>query len=223
MIRYSKPQRDKREQVIRMSFIKTIEESEAQGKLAEIYSRVQSGDGQVDNVLKVHSLRPHTLQGHMTLYKSVLHHSGNSVPKWFLETIGVLVSRLNGCAYCAQHHTAGMQRLVDEDSSLGEDAFERYIQALDSTRPGEPFSAQQQSALVYARKLTVNPGSIDAADIENMRTSGLADEEILEINQVASYFAYANRTVSGLGVNIEGEEVGLSPGDSDDPNNWGHH
>jgi hypothetical protein len=39
---------------------------------------------------------------------------------------------------------------------------------------------------------------------------------------VVSYFAYANRTVLGLGVNTDGDVLGLSPGDNDDPDNWSH-
>ena len=202
-----------------MSYITVIDEQEAQGRLADLYARIKSPDGQVDNVLKVHSLRPHSLQGHMTLYKSVLHHSGNRLPKWFLEAIGVLVSRLNECHYCEQHHTAGMTRLLGFSSP---NDIESHLDALDMIQPGEPFDSAQQAALVYARKLTLTPGEIDAGDIEAMREAGLDDGEILEVNQVAAYFAYANRTVSGLGVNTEGEVIGLSPGDSDDPENWGH-
>jgi len=40
------------------------------------------------------------LLGHMTLYKNVLHNSNNTLPKWYLETLGVYVSSLNNCAYC---------------------------------------------------------------------------------------------------------------------------
>jgi hypothetical protein len=40
---------------------------------------------------------------------------------------------------------------------------------------------------------------------------------------VAAYFAYANRTVVGLGVSAEGEQLGLAPDDSNDPDNWNHH
>ena len=36
------------------------------------------------------------------------------------------------------------------------------------------------------------------------------------------YFNYANRTVLGLGVDIAGEILGLSPGDNEDEGNWGH-
>ena len=55
-----------------------------------------------------------------------------------------------------------------------------------------------------------------------MRDEGWDDGEILEINQVVSYFNYANRTVNGLGVTTDGDVLGLSPNDSDDPDNWGH-
>ena len=56
-----------------------------------------------------------------------------------------------------------------------------------------------------------------------MRDAGLDDGEILEINQVTAYFAYANRMVLGLGIDTDGDIVGLSPGDSSDPDNWSHH
>ena len=55
-----------------------------------------------------------------------------------------------------------------------------------------------------------------------MRDAGLDDGEILEVNQVTAYFSYANRTVLGLGVNTKGDILGLSPGDSSDPDNWSH-
>ena len=59
-------------------------------------------------------------------------------------------------------------------------------------------------------------------DFQKLREPGFPDGEILEINQVANYFNYANRTVLGLGVNIDGDIPGLSPNDSSDPNNWSH-
>ena len=58
-----------------MSWIKTIDYAEAEGPLKRMYNRVKGPDDNVDNVLSIHSLRPHTLTGHMTLYKSVLHNT----------------------------------------------------------------------------------------------------------------------------------------------------
>ena len=60
------------------------------------------------------------------------------------------------------------------------------------------------------------------ADIVELRNAGFDDGEILEINQVTAYFAYANRMVLGLGVKTDGDIIGLSPGDSSDPHNWSH-
>ena len=59
-------------------------------------------------------------------------------------------------------------------------------------------------------------------DIEILRAAGLDDGQILEINQVTAYFNYANRTVLGLGIDTDGDIIGLSPGDSSDPDNWSH-
>jgi len=55
-----------------------------------------------------------------------------------------------------------------------------------------------------------------------MRGAGFSDAEILEINQVAAYFAYANRTALGLGVVAMEATLGLSPSDSSNPNSWKH-
>jgi len=201
-----------------MTFINVISPARASGRLHKIYQRVQAPDGQVDNVLQVHSLRPHTLEGHMAIYKAVLHHTGNCLPEWYLEAIGVLVSQLNGCTYCASHHSAGLKRLLKADSM----DINAYMLALEDKQPGEPFSPREQSGLVYARKLTKTPGEIGTADIDTLRGAGFDDGEILEINQVTAYFAYANRTVSGLGVNTGGEVLGQSPVTGDDNCGWSH-
>ena len=50
-----------------------------------------------------------------------------------------------------------------------------------------------------------------------MRAAGYTDGDVLEINQVTAYFAYANRTVLGLGCSTEENILGLSPNQSDEP------
>ena len=99
-----------------MAWITVIDYAEADGRLRAAYDKVKGPQGEVDNVLSVHSLRPHTLEGHMALYRATLHHSANVLPLWFLETIGVWVSSLNRCAYCVAHHTRGMRRALRDDA-----------------------------------------------------------------------------------------------------------
>jgi len=198
-----------------MPFIKVIDPESATGRLAKIYARVSGPDGQVDNVMQIHGLRPHSLEGHMGLYKAVLHHPRNSLPLWFLETIGVQVSMLNKCSYCARHHSAGLKRIFSGEP----ERFEAIISELKLDEPGSPFSVAERAALTYVRQLTSDPAGITNEHIEKMRVAGLEDGEILELNQVAAYFAYANRTVTGLGVTTDGEKLGLSPKNDE---NWSH-
>ena len=198
-----------------MPYIKIISPEQASGRLSKIYQRVSGPGGQVDNVLQIHSLRPHTLEGHMALYKAVLYHPRNKLPTWFLECIGVLVSRLNDCSYCARHHSVGIRRHLKEKLHQ----YDSYLEQLEAGDPGDPFTAAEQAALQYARQLTLAPGSVGPADISVLKEAGLKDGQILEINQVTAYFAYANRTVTGLGVDTTGEVLGLAPDKSED---WHH-
>ncbi|MCZ6559860.1 MAG: peroxidase-related enzyme [Gammaproteobacteria bacterium] len=199
-----------------MNWIKTIDPADADGEIDEFYRKIAGPDGQVDNILKAHSLRPHTLNGHMAIYKAVLHHHANKLPRYLLELIGVYVSRLNDCEYCVAHHQEGLRKLLANEAN-----FEVMISALETDVWGDVFDAREKAALNYARQLTTNPGSVSEAAVTVLRDAGCSDGEILEINQVTAYFAYANRTVLGLGVSHEDEELGQSPS-SDNPENRGH-
>ena len=174
-----------------MTWINTVSYEESAGDLRNLYDRIKGPDNNVDNIMLAHSLRPHTMQGHMTLYKYVLHHPRNALPKAYLEAIGVYVSSLNDCQYCVEHHFAGMARLLNDDKRAA-----NIREALQNHMPADAFSGAE--------------------------LAGLDDGEILEINQVTAYFSYANRTVLGLGVATDGDIIGLSPGDSSDPDNWSH-
>ena len=202
----------------KMSWIEIVSYAGAGSKLRTIYDRVKGPDGKVDNVLMVHGLRPHTLEGHMALYKQVLHNSANTVPKWFLETLGVWVSSLNRCGYCVEHHFAGLKRLLKDDTRAN--AIRAAIESRDISTA--PLDAAQKLALRYAGILTREPSALTRVIIGELRDAGFTDGEILEINQVSAYFSYANRTVLGLGCSLEDGELGLSPGNSDNPDDWNH-
>ena len=201
-----------------MPWIETVAYEDANGKLKALYDRVKGPDNNVDNIMMMHSLRPHTMEGHMALYKYVLHHRDNTIDKWFLETIGVWVSTLNKCEYCVKHHFAGLKRLLADDKKATQ-----LKAAIDSDNiAAAPLDERQKTAMEYTRRLTHNLTGVLEDIIKKMRAAGYSDGEILEINQVAAYFNYANRTVLGLGCSTEGDILGLSPNNNNDPDDWGH-
>ena len=154
----------------------------------------------------------------MAIYKSVLHHAHNALPKWYLETIGVWVSSLNHCDYCVEHHFSGLKRLLDDSQRAG------ALRAAIETRniDAAPLDETQKLGVIYADQLTVNPVALTEDLVNQLRSAGFSDGEILEINQITAYFNYANRTVLGLGCSIDGDILGLSPNNSDNPDDWSH-
>ena len=154
-----------------MTWINTIKPEEAEGELARVYRQVSGPAGQVDNILKAHSLRLHSLRGHMALYKNVLHHSGNEVPKWLLEALGVYVSLLNQCDYCVHHHRVGMAREInDGERSAAVEA------ALRSDSPSDALDPAQAALFDYARTLTLDPSAVTEAMIDRLLNSASRDD-----------------------------------------------
>lgn len=200
-------------------WISHVPYAQSSGRLRTLYDRIKGPGDNVDNIMMAHSLRPHSMEGHMTLYKYVLHHPGNETPKWFLEALGVFVSLLNGCSYCVEHHYSGMARLI------GDEARAKAVRAaLESGDFAGAFTEEERAALTYARALTTAPADTAGlkAGVDAMRSAGVDDGRILEVNQVVAYFAYANRTVLGLGISTDGDILGLSPGNAEDPDDWSH-
>jgi uncharacterized peroxidase-related enzyme len=200
-----------------MTWIATVAFEDATGKVRQLYERIKGPDNNVDNIMMAHSLRPHTMEGHMAIYKNVIHHPRNTLPKWLLEAVGVYVSLINKCDYCIEHHYVGMRRLLNDDERSSE-----IRTALEAEDPERAFGGRELAALRYAAVLTRTPTDISPEDLDALREASLDDGEILEVNQVAAYFNYANRTVLGLGINKDGDIIGLSPTDGEDMDNWSH-
>ncbi len=185
------------------AWIKMIPENEATGTLKDMYAEAMTPHGTVDNVMKVHSLRPHTMHGHVTLYKSVLHHPDITLPLWFLEVIASYTSIKNKCDYSLTHHFMNARRLLKNDRRADE-----IYAALQEGQPQQAFAGKELVLLEYAAKLTTDVANLAEADIEALRHAGCDDGEILEVNQVVAYFNYSNRLLNGLGVTTEGDSIG---------------
>ncbi|MEE8541295.1 MAG: peroxidase-related enzyme [Desulfobacterales bacterium] len=186
-----------------MTWIKTILPEEATGDLKNIYQKTQSPHGTVDNVYISKSLRPQTILGHDTLYKSVLHHPDNVLPTWFLELVATYTSLLNRCDYAFTHHGSNFRTLLGN-----EEQADKIMVALDNGDPASVFSGKELEFLRYTRILTESPADITEAHIQAMRDAGADDGEILEVNQTCACFNYSNRSLSGLGVEIGSDRVG---------------
>ena len=185
------------------AWIKMISDEEADSDLLDVLQLARTPHGTVDNVMRVHSLRPNTMRGHVVLYRAALHDDANTLPMWLQETISSYVSILNHCEYSLANHWANARHLMDD----GEMA-DRVEAALHERRPEAEFDGLELALLHYAEKLTLTPGDMVQEDVDGLRDAGVDDGQILEANQIIGYFNYANRCLNGLGVSTGNDVVG---------------
>ncbi len=198
------------------AWIKMVDDGDASAELKEALDEARTPHGTVDNVMRVHSLRPGTMRGHVQLYRAVLHDDANKVPMWLQEVIASYVSALNDCDYSFSNHWANARHLLLTERGA-EPAFADKIEtALKNDAPEQVFDGAELAMLRYARKLTREPGSMAEDDVALMRREGVDDGEILEVNQVIGYFNYVNRLLNGLGVTLAGDIVGYYAGEGED-------
>ena len=186
------------------AWIDMISDEDASKELREVLDIARTPHGTVDNVMRVHSLRPNTMKGHVTLYRAALHDETNTIPMWFQETVSSYVSILNNCQYSLENHWKNAAHLIGDTKKAQE-----IEKALWSKSPEDVFDGVELQMLRYAEKLTLRPSDMVQADVKALKSMGADDGEILELNQIIGYFNYVNRLLNGLGVTTSGDTVGF--------------
>jgi len=185
------------------AWIRMISDEEADDTLLDVLKLARTPHGTVDNVMRVHSLRPSTMRGHVILYRAALHDDTNTLPTWLQETISSYVSILNDCPYSLANHWKNAAHLIGD-----KDRADSIETALHARQPETVFDGRELALMRYTEKLTLHPGTMMKADVDALKAAGLDDGEILEANQIIGYFNYVNRLLNGLGVSTAGDVVG---------------
>ncbi|PID63083.1 MAG: peroxidase [Ignavibacteriae bacterium] len=180
-----------------MTWINIIEKEKAQGSIKEVYSNIEKEHGKLSNIMKAQSLDPNSLKNHLDLYLSVMFNE-TTLKREERELISVVVSVLNNCSYCINHHAEALNKFWKD---------EEKVKRLIANYKKIDFSIRELAILNYAEKLTVTPGLVTEIDIQNLRIHNISDEEILNINLIVSYFNFVNRIANGLGVEFSEDEV----------------
>jgi uncharacterized peroxidase-related enzyme len=92
------------------------------------------------------------------------------------------------------HHRRGLRRLL-KDAEL--------VARIESDHTEAGLDGRRTAMLRYAEKLTRSPSDVRRSDVDELRNVGFGDADILAIAEVTAYYAYANRIVDGLGVELE--------------------
>ena len=169
-----------------MARITLIAPESAPPAVREIYDTTLRG--KPANVQKALAHRPEMLKNFLSFYASV----GRSLDRKLYELIYLLVSLINGCHYCAQHHVASSKRvgLTAEDwASLKAGNFSRY-------------NEKERAALTYSERLTRAPHEITETDFAELKKH-FSDPEIVDIHMLAGLANLTNRFTDPLGLELE--------------------
>jgi uncharacterized peroxidase-related enzyme len=176
-----------------VAYIRQIEHADATGELKEFYDALFELVGGIPNIVKLSSLKPAAASAAQDLYQSVLYHdSGLSMEE--KEMVATVVSVINGCVYCYQHHGGALTGLT-EDPDLTDQIISDFRTA--------PIGDRAMGLLEFADKLTRTSAAMTGDDVDALRALGLSDEDVLDLVQLVSYFNYTSRLAVALGVDPE--------------------
>jgi uncharacterized peroxidase-related enzyme len=115
------------------------------------------------------------------------------------ELIAAYVSGLNACTYCHGTHLAVA-------AACG--VAPKVIKALLADIETAPIEAKMKPILSYARKLTLSPARMTAADAASVYDAGWDDDALYSTVLVTALFNFYNRLVDGVGLTLpEGYET----------------
>ncbi len=180
-----------------MSWIQTIDESEASGALRKVYDRISDERGKVSNIMRIQSLNPEAMEAHLELYKTVVY-GDNGLSRKERELVATAVSVVNGCEYCTNHHAVALGKYWRDDERLG-----RFVEDLRSVE----LPPRKRALVDYAEALTEAPDEVGPDSVDRLREAGLDDEQILATALVVGYFNFVNRLAEGLGVAFSQAEM----------------
>ncbi len=182
-----------------MSFIREIPESEATGKLRDLYDADLKTQGYVNNHLKVFSLRPEALEGWRTLIGAIR----GKMRLRLYELVTVAAASELECTYCMLAHGSVLRKNGFDD---------QQIVAIGKDFHAAKLEPAEVAAMAYARKLARNSASVTQEDIEGLKSHGFSDEEICDIALAASARSFFSNVLNGLGAEPDKQYAATLPG-----------
>jgi uncharacterized peroxidase-related enzyme len=174
----------------RISYFSTPDLARLPKTARRVLERRAARLGFYPNFFLTFAIRPHHLARWAAHYDALmLGRSALSVLD--RELIALVVSRVNGCAYCLTTHGARLRLLS------GRAAWADRV-ARDFRRAG--LDGRTRAMLEFAVKLTRRPGAVSAGDLARLRRHGFSEEACWDVLETAAMFNFTNRIATGSGM-----------------------
>ena len=166
-----------------MSFLATIDETAAQGRVAEQYEEERSAKGYVPNYVQMLSLRPDVYDAWGGLISTI---KGNMDLRRY-ELVTFAAARELRSSYCMlAHGKVLLDKFLDEA-------------ALRDLAVQPPLDQTERAVMELAAKVARDATSVTETDLDPLRRIGLTDAEILDIVLAASARAFFTKVADATG------------------------
>lgn len=155
--------------------IAVLEESHPKAKVSDYY------------LLLVH--QPEILRQRSAAFNAIMYAPGG-LSRAERELASAVVSRINGCVFCASVHAQRFEQLAKR-SDVIKQVFQNPYTAGTNDR--------ERAIVQFSIQLTLKPNDVDAEQIQALKDVGLNEGEILDLIHAIAIFAWANRLMLNLG------------------------
>lgn len=133
--------------------------------------------------------QPEILRQRSAAFNAIMYAPGG-MPRAERELSTAVVSRINGCVYCASVHAQRFEQLAKRNDTIKQ-VFED---------PHTAGTTDREKAIVqFSIELTERPDAVSASSIQTLKDAGLTEAEILDLIHSVAIFAWANRLMLNLG------------------------
>ena len=155
--------------------IAVLEESHPKAKVSDYY------------LFLVH--QPEVLKQRSVAFNAIMYAPGG-MPRAERELGATVVSRINGCVYCASVHAQRFEQLAKRTDAI--------VEVFND--PHTAGTSERERAIVqFSIELTSHPERVSSASIQALKDVGLTEAEILDLMHSVAIFAWANRLMLNLG------------------------
>lgn len=133
--------------------------------------------------------QPRILEERSIVFNAIMYAPGG-LSRAERELGSAVVSRVNGCVYCASVHAQRFEQITKRND---------VIHQVFTEPQGAGTNARERAIVQLSIDLTLRPAQFGAAQLQAVRAAGLSALEVLDLIHAVAIFAWANRLMLNLG------------------------
>jgi uncharacterized peroxidase-related enzyme len=156
---------------------------------ASTFEAIRAAFGFVPNFYRAQTMRPDLIHAEVNLMSAILDNEG-ALTRQQKEYLFLVSSAANLSTYCVTAHCEIVRM-------LGIEGPEPEQIAIDYASTSLPM--KMKALLAFATRLNLHPTNITRQDIDDLRTYGYSDQQVMEAAVVVGFAKFANFVAFGLG------------------------